>query len=633
MHVEKSGLFGFNQVTTVYCWRYTAVMRAFLTLISAAWRYTRGRRGRMLLYVAMFIVANGVLLIEPLVIGRLLNTIQQIRGVPDPMTSLGIFFALLIGIQLSFWALHGPARVLETTGAFHARTAFADRLFQIVTSLPMQWHKDHHSGQTINRMRKSTAALNAFMEHGWQIIEMIVRLVGSVAAIMILQPIAAIIALGVTAFAFLIVFFFDRVLLRQYEEINEREHFTASALHDYVTNIATVITLRLENLTRSELLKRMTTYCRLFRRNSVVNETKWFFTTIVIAVMTVIVLAWYALTTIRSGNVLLAGTVYMLYDYLQKIGSVFFAFAWKYSETIQQYADLRSADVIVNAVQAEHSPSDPLPRDWRTIVIRNLHFSYEDEEHRRHHLHDISLTMERGRKIALVGESGAGKSTLMSLIRGLHVADAAEASCDGRCLPNGLRCLAPHVTLIPQEPEIFSNTIEYNVSADTQQSEEELLHYIALARFTPVLKRLPRGLKTDIAEKGVNLSGGEKQRLALARGIFAAKESDIILLDEPTSSVDSMNELEIHRNIFEYFADRCIVASIHRLHLLQLFDHVYVLEGGKLIEHGPPEQLMEGPGRLAEMWRLYRKTQAETARHPVSPAEVSFAFLQSPILP
>ena len=120
-----------------------------------------------------------------------------------------------------------------------------------------------------------------------------------------------------------------------------------------------------------------------------------------------------------------------------------------------------------------------------------------------------------------------------------------------------------------------------------------------------MLERLPHGLKTDIAEKGVNLSGGEKQRLALARGIFAAKQSDILLLDEPTSSVDSMNELQIHRNIFRRFPDRCIVASIHRLHLLPLFDEVYVLENGRLIERGNPQDLMAGSGPLATMWKAY----------------------------
>ncbi len=581
-------------------------MQAFRALLLASWTYSRGRHGRVILYVFLFVCANIVLLLEPIVIGQLLNSIQQIGSLTDPLRTLGILFGLMITIQFSFWALHGPARVIETTNCFHAKNAFADHLFRIVTSLPVQWHKDHHSGQTINRMRKSCNALNEFLSNGYQIIEMIMRLIGATIAIFLLFPMAGVIAVTICIVAVTVVFLFDRILLPQYDQINEREHFTASAVHDYVTNVFTVISLRLERLTRGEVWTRMTCYFPLFRSNSQINETKWFLATIIISIMTVTVLAWYALSMLHAGGILLAGTVYMLYEYLQKIGTAFYTFAWKYSATIQNYADLRAVREILDAAPAEGTAAR-LPADWKKIEIRNLRFSYEDDEHRRHHLENIAIDLERGKKIALVGESGSGKSTLMSLIRGLHVTDDVAVTCDGSALPQGLRHLAEHVTLIPQEPEIFSNTIEYNVSVDTKQSEEELLQDIDLACFTQVLERLPNGLKTDIAEKGVNLSGGEKQRLALARGIFAAKTSDILLLDEPTSSVDSMNELKIHQNIFSRFSDRCIVASIHRLHLLPLFDEVYVMENGKVMEKGKPAELMNGSGILARMWESYQR--------------------------
>lgn len=586
-------------------------MRAFAALLSAAWRYASGRRRRLCAYAVLFVGANVVLLLEPIVIGHLLNTIQRINEIENPLSTLTMLFVFMMSIQAGFWMFHGPARVLETTLAFHAKVAFADRLFHIVTSLPVQWHKDHHSGQTINRMRKSTNALHDFMSNGYQIIEMILRLIGSVIAIFLLFPVAGFIAIGICAIALVIVFLFDRVLLPQYDEINEREHFTASALHDYVTNVFTVISLRLEKLTQNELVKRMTSYYPLFRSNSRLNEAKWFMATIVISLMTVTVLAWYAWSTLTTGGLLLAGTVYMLYEYLQKIGTSFYTFAWKYSHTVQQYADLKAVNEILEAAPAERSGAPALPRDWKTVEIRNVRFAYEDEDHHRHHLDDVSVTLERGKRIAFVGESGSGKSTLMSLIRGLHETDDVSVTCDGKALPQKLKHLAQHTTLIPQEPEIFSNTIEYNVSVDTEQSKDELLRDIEAACFTSVLNRLPKGLHTDISEKGVNLSGGEKQRLALARGIFAAKQSDIILLDEPTSSVDSMNELQIHKNIFARFPDRCIVASIHRLHLLPLFDEVYVLENGRLIEHGQPKDLMKGAGLLSRMWKGYEEQRQE----------------------
>lgn len=587
-------------------------MRAFFTLLSASWRYAKGRRLLVVLYVFMFVCANVILLLEPIAIGYLLNSIQTAASTPDPLKNMMTAFLYMVLIQVGFWVFHGPARLLENNTAFHVRMNFMQRLFRIVTSLPVQWHKDNHSGQSINRMRKASNALYEFLSNGWQFIEMIIRLVGAVIALFLLLPIAAFIAVSVSIIALIVVFAFDYFLLRQYEALNEQDHHVASALHDYVTNIITVITLRLEKLTQTELMQRMSHYFPLFKKNNMVNETKWFLTTLMISLMTVAVLAWYAISTIDGGGVLLAGTFFMLYEYLQKIGNSFYTFAWKYSGTIQQYADLRSADSILKADRTELSAGHCLPKDWKKVEIKDLKFSYEDDGKKRHHLKDIALTLQRGKKIALVGESGSGKSTLMSLIRGLHITDDVTVTADGKKLKKGLRCIGAHVTLIPQEPEIFANTIEYNITVDTEQSKKDVLHYVELARFTNVLNRLPKGLKTDIAEKGVNLSGGEKQRLALARGIFAAEESDIILLDEPTSSVDSKNELEIHKNIFAYFKDRCVISSIHRLHLLPLFDEVYVLEKGEVIEHGTPEELMNGSGLLSKLWKTYNESRKKT---------------------
>ncbi|MBI2524080.1 ABC transporter ATP-binding protein [Candidatus Peregrinibacteria bacterium] len=469
----------------------------------------------------------------------------------------------------------------------------------------MEWHKNHHSGETISRLRKAYNGLYSFVSNGYQFVEMAMRLVGSILVLALLLQMAAIIAVAVSLVAFCIIFLFDRWLMPRYEEINAKEHHTATALHDYLTNIMTVITLRLEKLTQSEIWRRLTEYFPLFRRTAIVNEWKWFLATVIIALMTVAVLAWYAWSTLSAGGILLAGTFFMLYDYLQKIGSAFYTFAWKYSDTVHQYADFRSAEDTLRAEAVSVSPRTYLPKDWRVIQVEDLGFTYEEKGGREHHLDEVILTLRRGRKIALVGESGSGKSTIMTLLRGLYTPHRVMVTCDGRILKHGLRHLAPSVTLIPQDPEIFANTVAYNVTMDTAQAQEEVLEDIDLACFTSVLKRLPKGLQTNVVEKGVNLSGGEKQRLALARGFFAARDTDIILLDEPTSSVDSTNEIKIYRNLFRRFADRCIVSSIHKLHLLPMFSDAYVIADGRVVEHGPVQKLLKGHGVLAGLWRKY----------------------------
>jgi ATP-binding cassette, subfamily B, bacterial len=125
------------------------------------------------------------------------------------------------------------------------------------------------------------------------------------------------------------------------------------------------------------------------------------------------------------------------------------------------------------------------------------------------------------------------------------------------------------------------------------------------------LARLPNGLQTNIAEKGVNLSGGEKQRLALARGIFFARDKQVVLLDEPTSSVDTKNEREIYGNLLRRFSACCLVSAIHKLHLLELFDIIYVLQDGRVVEQGDFAALIAADGLLAAAWKVY---QAEGTR-------------------
>jgi len=159
------------------------------------------------------------------------------------------------------------------------------------------------------------------------------------------------------------------------------------------------------------------------------------------------------------------------------------------------------------------------------------------------------------------------------------------------------------VTLFPQEPEIFENTLEYNITLGLPFPEQEILQVCEEAHFTEVIRQLPQGLQSDIREKGVNLSGGQKQRLALARGILAARDSDLVLLDEPTSSVDPRTESLIYEGLFKAFADKAIVSSIHRLHLLAHFDYVYVLHQGRIISQGTFEHLRDNDPAFREMWR------------------------------
>ena len=117
-----------------------------------------------------------------------------------------------------------------------------------------------------------------------------------------------------------------------------------------------------------------------------------------------------------------------------------------------------------------------------------------------------------------------------------------------------------------------------------------------------MVANLPNGYESKIKEKGVNLSGGQKQRLALARGVFVAKDSELILLDEPTSSVDPKTEAKIYQQLFKEFADKAILSTLHRLHLLPQFDYIYIMDQGKIVAEGTFEKLYATSEIFQEMW-------------------------------
>jgi len=302
--------------------------------------------------------------------------------------------------------------------------------------------------------------------------------------------------------------------------------------------------------------------------------------------MTVLVLVYQAYTDYHTTGIILIGTLYILYGYLRTVGDAFFEFGRLYGRLVKLNARIEGAYSIDDAFEkVKGKINSKLPYNWKEIEIKNMNFTY-DEEWKKNHLKKINMKFRRGQKIALVGESGSGKSTVLAIMRGLYPPQSGEVYCDGEKIKKGFIKLKQHITLIPQDREIFNNTIKYNLTMDLSTRKDDLNKSINMAQFKKVVARLDKGLDTNVLEKGVSLSGGEKQRLALARGLLAAKNSDIVLLDEPTSSVDSLNEMKIHENIFRNFKNKTIISSIHTLHLLNKFDYIYLFDKGKLIAEG-----------------------------------------------
>ncbi len=564
------------------------------------WNYGMELRGRIALFVSLSVIAQFIAATQPVILDHLIESVRS--GGKETLPTI-FFWCAALGIVVSvFWAFHMPSRIIERWTAFEIYRNFVADLYRKVTDMPLRWHQDHHSGDTIGRVTKASKALFVFCQDQYVLLQMTVRFGACLAFLAWYSWWVALADLVLSAAIFIVVRRMDRTLVMNVREVNEKEHRLSAALYDYIGNITSVLMLRLQGRTRDEVERRFSAMRVPFRREVSYNEAKWCVLNIALVVMQAAMVGAYIGATFWRGEALLIGSVVAIYQYQNSIMNLFYQWAAHADHLLHQSIDIRSID----GIEADHralgarAAHEAAPL-WKDIKIAGLSFTHHEAQEKLHHLRDVSLSIRAGQKIALVGESGAGKTTLLTLLRGLYEAGSVSLNLDGR-LSGTLRPLSGFTTLVPQEAEIFENTIAYNLTFDVDLPEEALRKALFMADFEEVVASLPQGLASDIRERGVNLSGGEKQRLALARGLLAGRDSSLLLLDEPTSNVDLATEARIFERLFSVYADKAIMASVHRLHLLPRFDWIIYMKDGKTVQQGDFETLTREKGPFLDLW-------------------------------
>lgn len=578
-------------------------------LLIKMWHYSKGNRGSVVLYSVLFVISNMIYFLEPLVIARILD-IVQLQGLnAETFPVLLTYLAYLPLLTLGFWLFHGVGRQIELQNAFLVKANFKRFLVDTVLSYPLEWHTNHHSGDSIDKIEKGSTALNRFSSETFQIIGAIIPFISSYLALSYFNIHSAYIVLLCITFTVVIILKFDVVLEKQYKELNHSDNTISAKIFDVISNITTVVILRIQELVGQTIWQKIMFPYPFYKRNIRLNEIKWFLVGVLSMVMNVGVLGTYLVMSFHNGHVVMLGTFAALYGYVGRISELFYRFAYMYGDILQQRSAVLNAQELLVYVPNQ-LPVLTTPRSrhsWRVIRLENIEFSYETLDGGALHLNSISMNIARGAKIALIGASGSGKTTFLKVLRELYTLQKGLVYVDGKLLQGGLSEISSEIALIPQDPEIFSTTIRENITVGIEHSEDFMRHFTDMACFTEVLNRLPHGLESLIYEKGVNLSGGERQRLALARGLMASQDKSILLLDESTSSVDTKNELAIYQNIFTKFSDKTIIASIHRLHLLSQFDEIYFFKKGRIIAQGSLAELLKASTEFKELWDKYHK--------------------------
>jgi thiol reductant ABC exporter CydC subunit len=281
--------------------------------------------------------------------------------------------------------------------------------------------------------------------------------------------------------------------------------------------------------------------------------------------------------------------------------------AWAGMAVVRESA--RRIFEITDQPPAVVEPAGPGPSGTpRTLEVRDLRFTYPGEPHPA--LDGVSLRLEPGRRVAVVGPSGSGKSTLVHLLLRFWDAPAGSLLLDGgdaRAWPTDP--VREAIAFAAQRAHLFTGTLRENLAlAAPGAGVPELLAVLARVRLDGLVARLPDGLDTWIGEQGHQLSGGERQRLALARALL--KDSPFLLLDEPTAHLDALTEREVMREIVRAGECRATLLVTHRILSLEAFDEVMVLEHGRVAERGRAVDLAGAGGTFARLQALQRSTTA-----------------------
>jgi ATP-binding cassette subfamily B protein len=475
-------------------------------------------------------------------------------------------------------------------------------LFEHIQSLSLRFHNESRSGDLLMRL---TTDINRLRD---LFVEILITALSNVLIVAVIVSVMVwinwkltlLVLCGILPTVVAVNFFSGIQIRKAAHRQRQKESEISVTAYEALLGVQTIQAYNQEQSSQAVFEKHAKGGFKEEMRVARLEATAAQYTEILLAIGVACIVGYGSLQVLHDPPLQTPGSLLLYYFYLRMLqrplrsGARLFVLAGKAAASAE-----RVMDIFMTEPEIQDAPdARPAPPFRGEIEFRNATFRYASGAEA---IRNLNLKIMPGEKVALIGESGSGKTTLCSLICRFYDPQEGQVLIDGVDIRTvKVDSLRRQISLMLQDPMLFATTVYDNIAfAEENTTYEQIERAARRARADEFISRLPDGYDTFVAERGVSLSQGQKQRLALARSFL--KEAPILILDEPTSNVDAASERLIIKSVRKLMEGTTCILITHNMRLVADMDRIIILEAGEIVEEGSPQQLIELGGRYAQL--------------------------------